>query len=142
MSFFSKFYLELMLILTIGLLMNPDNGMLKLSIFFLFIFWAIIHVFIVKRLFSDNDMLTTMIKEDDEDINETETKSKLMKNLKRFYYVVIVLGLLIASLFKGGFFIIVGGLIVIAEIIKFVKVKTIMKKIDNEKKTSSIDQEV
>lgn len=142
MSFFSKFYLELMLILTIGLLMNPDNGMLKLSIFFLFIFWAVIHVFIVKRLFSDNEMLTTMIKEDDEDINEDETKSKLIKNLKRFYYIAMVLGLLIASLCKGGFFIIVGSLIVITEIIKFVKVKTIIKKIENEKKTSSIDQEV
>lgn len=142
MSFFSKFYLELMLILTIGLLMNPDNGMLKLSIFFLFIFWAVIHIFTIKRLFSDNEMLTTMIKEDDEDINEPETKSKLVKSLKRFYYIAIVLGLLIASLFKGGFFIIVGSLIVIAEIVKFVKVKTIMKKIEDEKKTSSVNQEV
>ena len=142
MSFFSKFYLELMLILTIGLLMNPDNGMLKLSIFFLFIFWTVIHVFIIKRLFSNNDMLTTMIKEDEEDINENETKNKLIKNIKKFYYILIVLGLLIASLFKGGFFIIVGVLIVIAEITKFVKVKTIMKKIENEKKTSSINQEV
>lgn len=138
MSFFSKFYLELILILMIGILMNPDNGMLRISIFFLFVFWAVIHVFIIKRLFSDNDMLTNMIKEDEEELNT----NKLIKNLKRVYYILIVLGLLIVSLFKGGFFIIIGSLIFITEIIKFVKVKTIIKKVSEEKKTSSINQEV
>ena len=83
-------------------------------------------------------MLTNMIKEDEEELNT----NKLIKNLKRVYYILIVLGLLIVSLFKGGFFIIIGSLIFITEIIKFVKVKTIIKKVSEEKKTSSINQEV
>jgi hypothetical protein len=145
MNFFSKFYLDLILIIMIGLLMNPLNGMLKLSLLFLFIFWAIIHILIIKRLFSKNEMLAEMIREDqlekdDPDLNNFRTK--LIKNLKRIYYISCVLGILGISLLKGGFFIIAGILITAVEILKFMKVRKIMKDIENEKETSSVNQEV
>lgn len=137
MVFFIKFYIEIFLILTIGMLMNPDNAMLKLSLLFVFLIWAIFHTEIIKRLYSKNENLNRILI--DSIREEKENKSnKIKKNIKRFYFISLLFCLLISTFIKGGLLLPMGILIILIELLKFLKIHKLIKL----SKTSSFDQEV
>ncbi len=119
MSLFSKYYLEIITILIIGLINSPETILIKLSLFFMIVIWASLHLFIFNKILNSN-IVEDLIKE--VETNELNNKLKY-KNLKKIYYVLIMAALLLASFFKGGLFIYLGLLIIIVEICKIILIK-------------------
>jgi hypothetical protein len=125
MSLFSKYYLEIITILIVGLINSPETILIKLSLFFMIVIWALLHIFIFNKILN-SDIVENLIKE--VEINVADKKLKY-KYLKKIYYVLIMAALLVASFFKGGLILYIGLLIIIVEIFKIILIKN--------KKTSS-----
>lgn len=119
MSLFSKYYLEIITILIIGLINSPETILLKLSLFFMVVIWALLHLFIFNKILN-SDIVENLIKE--VQIGEVNNKLKY-KYVKKIYYVLIMAALLLASFFKGGLILYIGLLIIIVEIFKIILIK-------------------
>ncbi len=119
MSLFSKYYLEIITILIMGLINSPETILLKLSLFFMIVIWALLHLFIFNKILN-SDIVENLIKE--VQIGEVNNKLKY-KYVKKIYYVLIMAALLLASFFKGGLILYIGLLIIIVEIFKIILIK-------------------
>ncbi len=119
MSLFSKYYLEIITILIMGLINSPETILLKLSLFFMVVIWALLHLFIFNKILN-SDIVENLIKE--VQIGEVNNKLKY-KYVKKIYYVLIMAALLLASFFKGGLILYIGLLIIIVEIFKIILIK-------------------
>lgn len=119
MSLFSKYYLEIITILIMGLINSPETILLKLSLFFMVVIWALLHLFIFNKILN-SDIVENLIKE--VQIGEVNNKLKY-KYVKKIYYVLIMAALLFASFFKGGLILYIGLLIIIVEIFKIILIK-------------------
>lgn len=130
MNLFIKYYLEIILIILIGLLMNPDNGVLKISIFFIMITWAFFHYFIIKNLFDGSKMIDNLILESNE-IEESEknkTKTKIKNKIRKYTSFIIIFSIFCLFIYKGGLFLSIGILFFIIEITKIIKIMLMVKK--------------
>lgn len=138
MGLFIRFYREMILILLFGLIMNQYNGILKLSLFFIVLIWIIFHFFTIKNLYSDSKLLENLIIESKEDIVEDENVKKRFKIseknskiIKKYYSYLILAPIFTLSLYMGGSLVIFGVLFVIVELIKLIKINSIVKKAES-----------
>lgn len=127
MNLFIKYYLEVILITLIGLLMNPDNGVLKISIFFIMMTWAFFHYFIIKNLFDGSKMIDNLIIESNE-IEEIKTnKTKIKNKIKKYISFIIIFSIFCLFIYKGGLFLSIGVLFLIVELTKIIKIMIMVK---------------
>lgn len=139
MNLFVKFYLEMILIILIGLLMNPTNDFLKINLFFILFIWSIFHFFTIKNLFYNSKLVENLILESEENeiLENTENKelnvkvdksfNKFFNFTKKYYLYFILLCILILFTLTSYFFAITGIIFFCVELIKLIKINSIIK---------------
>jgi hypothetical protein len=126
MKFLLNYSLQIVFVLVIALILNPETVALKFVCGFLFSFLIFINVFMIKRISKNSEKIIGDFKES-KNKNKVE-KSKLIKNLEKANHIFVLLSLTVAFLYNSGFFLVFGALIVFTEIFKLWQMKTLIDK--------------